>query len=154
MIIDYSKFGREFEWENWFGEVDINDGDRVNTVSVEISQGEDNEIPEELKKRLEFFIENYHRYKEVLSEPIFKYYKSKRATLGITDPNDPLYPEIKDAISLTKMYTLSSIEVRNSESDGKDTIGLLYDCTWDDEGIGIRLSGFNVEKIGIQGSQY
>ena len=57
MIIDYSKFGREFEWENWFGEVDINDGDRVNTVSVEISQGEDNEIPEELKKKLEFFID-------------------------------------------------------------------------------------------------
>ena len=81
MKVDYSKFGREFEWENWFGEVDINDGDRVNTVSVEISQGEDNEIPEELKKKLEFFIENYHRYKEVLSDPIFKYYKSKERFL-------------------------------------------------------------------------
>ena len=154
MKVDYSKFGREFEWENWFGEVDVNDGESVNTISVEISQGEDDKIPEESKKKLEFFIDNYQKYREFLLEPIFKYYKSRRATLGINDPNDSLYPEVENSLALTKMYTLSSIEVHNTDNEGKDTIGLLYNCSWDDEGIGIKLSGFNVEKIGIQGSQY
>ena len=152
-MVDYSKFEREFDWENWFGKVNINDGECDNTIIVEISQGVDDRIPEEAKKELEFFIENYPKYKETLSEPIFKYYKSRRATLGITDPDDSLYPEIENAIALAEMYALSSVYISNSENEGKNTIGLLYDCTWDDEGIGIKMTGFDVVKIGTQGSQ-
>ncbi len=47
------------------------------------------------------------------------------------------------------MYTLKSIVIHDP-----DSIGLLYDCTWDDEGMGIRMTGLHVDEIGIQGTQY
>ena len=53
------------------------------------------------------------------------------------------------------MYSLNYILIHNPEHNENNTLGLLYDCTWDEEeGMGIKLVGFNVVDIGIQGSQF
>ena len=152
-MVDYSKFEHPYEHGNWHGEISVKDGNSSKKIDVEIQSGDDGNIPDTSKKTLEFFLNNYEKYKEALSETIFEYYQQCREDWGATEPDDSDYPEVENADALTKMYSLSYVLVHYAKYNAENTIGLLYDCTWDDEGIGIKMTGFDVVKIGTQGSQ-
>jgi len=61
------------------------------------------------------------------------------------------YPEIRSIEQLISHITLVGIKVPYAEMYGGRSIGLSFDCTWDDEnGIGVRLNDERVIKIGFQ----
>ena len=153
MSVDFSKFEHPHEWDNWFGTVCVQDGASVKNVRVEI-QTEEDFIPEAAKETLSLFAEHYAEYMDALAEPVLEYYETRRAAWGHPPADDPLYPEIHDSRRLAEMYSLKSVVIHDPDESEKDTIGLLFDCTWDDEGMGVRMVGMNVEEIGIQGTQY
>ena len=153
MEVDYSKFEHPHDWDNWFGKVCIKDGTSEKCIKVEI-QTEEDFIPDESKKMLDFFVDNYSKYEDVLLEAIFEYYNDRRSAWGNPPADDPLYPEVTDRNKLSEMYTLKSIVIHDPDESDNDSIGLLYDCTWDDEGIGIKMLGLTVVEIEIQGTQY
>ena len=155
MNVDYSRLKRKNKNANWLGPISFNDGNTVKDIMVEIQPGNCAGIPEAAKEVLEFFFDNYPKYKEVLAEPILEYYFECKSSWGPDDPDDPMFPEVKDAEELTKMYSINSILIHNPERNEKNTLGLLYDCTWEEEeGMGIKMVGFNIVNIGIQGSEY
>ena len=89
-----------------------------------------------------------------MAEPVLEYYGIRRSAWGNPPADDPKFPEIKDIQQLRNMYTLKSVVIHDPDANDPDSIGLLYDCTWDDEGMGIRMTGLHVDEIGIQGTQY
>ena len=153
MKADYSKFARPHDWDNWFGTVCINDGTAESSIKVEI-QTEEDVIPEASMQTLDFFLAHYAQYQEVLADAIMEYYDIRRAAWGNPPADDPVYPAVQDRAQLANMYTLRSVVIHDPDDGKKDSIGLLFDCTWDDEGIGIRMTGLHVDEIGIQGTQY
>ena len=152
MSIDYSKFEFGKRTHNWFGKIRLDDPDIKKEISVEISSAEDYSLPESGKASLEFFLENYPKYKQIMLEAILEYYQDRRDEYGIDDPDDPDMPEVNDIQAISKMTKFTTIKVRKEKRFGKNAFGFFFDCTWDpEEGIGIRVKDFNVEKIGIEG---
>ena len=155
MKVDYSRLKRKNKNANWIGPISFNDGNTVKDITVEIEPGTCADIPEAAKEVLEFFFDNYPKYKKALAEPILEYYYECKYSWGPDDPDDPKFPEVKDAEELTKLYSLNYILIHDTEDSEKNTLGLVYDCTWNiGEGMGIKMVGFDVDNIGIQGSEY
>ena len=154
MLVDYSTFERPYSWDNWYGKVTLSDGRDERTVRIEIGTDEDF-IPEESKRMLEYFITHYADYKAALLEPIYDYYYFCRSNWGTVPPDDPRFPEITDINKINEMITLSSVYIHDPETRGRGSIGLLFECTWEkEEGMGICMQGYEVEKIGIQETHY
>ena len=158
MIVDYSKFELGI---NFCADVIIEDGGSEKTIEAQIQPDQNHEIPESGKETLEFFLDNYSKYRQFLSEPIFDYYQKRRAEWGATEPDDELYPEVKDMNKMYEMVSLNTVTVYDEADHGERIIGLFYDCTWDEEeGMGIRIalgnngSEVRVVKIGNVGYVY
>ena len=152
MKIDYSKFERD---ESLYGEVTVTDVDgSAKTIKVELAENEDEEIPESEKETPEFFTDNYLKYKQLLLKPIFDHYQKCRKAWGAAAPDDLKFPEICNMDKIYEMVSLYAIAVLDEDHYGKRAISLYYTCTWDEEGMGIMVSGFNVVKIGNAGEVY
>lgn len=83
---------------------------------------------------------------EVL-ESILDYYRNQREELGY-DKESGEITTIKD---LLNYITLVGIKIQYADIYGGRSIGLSFDCTWDDEnGLGIRLCDEHVIKVGYQ----
>lgn len=83
---------------------------------------------------------------EVL-ESILDYYRNQREELGY-DKESGEITTIKD---LLNYITLVGIKIQYADIYGGRSIGLSFDCTWEDEnGLGIRLCDEHVIKVGYQ----
>ncbi len=148
MIVDYSKFESGVYLH---GKVVIEEEDSNKEITAQLEPDDNGEIPDVEKKTLEFFLDNYSKYKQFLLEPIFEYYKECRDECGATEPDDKLFPEVKDKNKMYEMASLHGFLVRDEAYSGKRTISLFYDCTWDEEeGMGIRIAlGNNVSEVKV-----
>ena len=158
MKVDYSKFERGV---NLHGKVSVPEGDSENIITAQLQPNDDGEIPDVEKETLELFLENYTQYKQLLLKPIFDYYQDCRDEWGATEPDDPKFPEVKDMNKMYEMASLHGAIVYDEAYSENRTIGLFYDCSWDEEeGMGIRivlgntLSEFKVTDIGNIGDVY
>ena len=152
MKVDYSKFELGVHLH---GKVVIDEGGHNKEITAQLEPDDNGEIPDAEKKTLEFFLDNYSEYTQFLLEHIFEYYKECRDEWGATEPDDPKFPEVKDKNKMYEMASLRGLMVLDEAYSGKQTITLFYDCTWDEEeGMGIKMVGFNIVNIGIQGSEY
>ena len=91
MKVDYCTF--EYD-DNWFGEITIKDDNTEKNIDVEIVGGDDSNIPEDGKQALEFFLDNYKKYKEVLLEKIVDYYDLLKVNWG---PDEERFPDLKES---------------------------------------------------------
>ena len=158
MKVDYSKFERGLKLH---GDVVVPEGDSEKIITAQLQLDNDGEIPDAEKETLEMFLENYAQYRQLLLKPIFEYYQDCRNEWGNVEPDDELYPEVKDMNKMYEMVSLHGVIVYDEAYAGKRIIGLFYNCTWDEEeGMGIRialgnsLSEFKVTEIGIIGAVY
>ena len=158
MKVDYSKFERGL---NLHGDIAVPEGDSERIIEAQLQPDNDGEIPDAEKETLELFLENYTQYRQLLLKPIFDYYQERRDEWGATEPDDELYPEVKDMNKMYEMVSLNGVIVYDEAYYGKRIISLFYDCTWDEEeGMGIRIalcsnvSEVKVVKIGNIGYVY
>ena len=158
MKVDYSKFERGL---NLHGKVAVPEGDFEKMITAQLQPDDDGEIPDAEKETLELFLENYTQYRQLLLKPIFDYYQERRDEWGATEPDDELYPEVKDMNKMYEMVSLHGVIVYDEAYYGKRIMSLFYDCTWDiEEGMGIgialgnSLSEFKVTEIGNIGDVY
>ncbi|MBQ8965400.1 hypothetical protein [Ruminococcus sp.] len=147
MKVDYSKFEHGV---NLHGKIVIEE-DSNKEITAQLQPDDNGEIPDVEKKTLEFFLDNYSEYKQFLLDHIFEYYKDCRDEWGITEPDDELFPEVKDKNKMYEMASLRGLMVFDEAYSGKQTITLFYDCTWDEEeGMGIRIAlGNNVSEVKV-----
>ena len=97
------------------------------------------------------FLENYTQYRQLLLKPIFDYYQECRDEWGNVEPDDELYPEVKDMNKMYEMVSLNGVIVYDEAYYGKRIMSLFYDCTWnEEEGMGIRIAlGNNVSEVKV-----
>ena len=88
--------------------------------------------------------------KNILSS-ILEYYNTRREELGYDDETNDNYPYIENEDVLLNHITLVGIKVPYAEIYGGRSIGLSFDCSWDEEnGLGIRLNNEEVIDVGFQ----
>ena len=151
MKVDYTKFKYSDAVEQWYGEITINTNDTSKKIKVRIIDDLDDlgKLPQAGKDALEFFIDNYDKYKEAILEAVYDYYDYRKSAWG---GDDPKYPDVKNAEEVYEMMTLSSIIIGYNYNPGEHDIHFVYNCTFDiEEGVGICMTNLNVEEIGIQG---
>ena len=136
---------------NLHGKVAVPEGDSEKLITAQLQPDDDGEIPDAEKETLEMFLENYPKYKDFLLKPIFEYYQERRDEWGNVEPDDELFPEVKDMNKMYEMVSLHGVIVYDEAYYGKRIISLFYDCTWDEEeGMGIRIAlGSDVSEIKV-----
>ena len=158
MKIDYSTFKRGM---NYHGKVTVTEDGVPKTITAQLQPDDEGEIHDSQKETLEMFLDNYPEYKQILLKSIFEYYQSCRDEWGDVEPDDELFPEVKDMDKISEMISFRGLIVLDEAYSGKRAISLFYNCTWDEEeGMGIRIalgdsvSEFRVTEIGIIGAVY
>ena len=96
-------------------------------------------------------INKWNEIQETFLEPILEYYKQKRKELGYDIELNKNYPEIKSTKELLNYITLVGIKVPYADIYGGRSIGISFDCSWDEEnGLGLRLNNEEVIDVGYQ----
>jgi hypothetical protein len=143
MKVDYSTFEED---ESLWGKVTVIDGGKEQNVSVELMPNEYIEVTDATKRSLEYFIDNYEKYKAAALKAAVYYYDRCRSEWG----KSVLPEEITDVNRIAEMITLSSVCVHDVERFGEHSVVLYYRCTWDkEEGMGIEMKDFDVCRGGF-----
>lgn len=146
MRIDYTTF--EFS-HGWYGEV----ADPISNTNiiVHISSSDGEQIPDECKEALEWFVENYETMQDELLNKIFEYYCEERENLGYDVEENDDYPLISSFDEISNMITFRAITIPNQQRFRKGVF-LVYDCSWDaEEGLGIRIVDGQITRVDNQG---
>lgn len=112
---------------------------------------EDGEFIEKQYASYNTLRENWREIQQSILTPILDYYKEKRSELGYDTSYDKNYPLIETNDKLLENIKLVGIYVPAAKRFEARSIGLTFDCTWDEEnGIGIRLMNEEVARVGYQ----
>ncbi|MBR5372533.1 MAG: hypothetical protein IK130_10005 [Oscillospiraceae bacterium] len=154
MKIDFSKFHEsEYQYDDSiYGVITLNDGGVQKDIDVEICPDDDEKIADSSKDELQFFVDNYEKFREVYLEALLCYYEGHRATLGIAgEETVDGYPYITTVEQLLKTVDFNGLKVHSEKKDGHHAIGVFFDTTWDPEhGAGVLMAGFAVLDTGNQ----
>ncbi|WP_342477539.1 DUF2004 domain-containing protein [Paenibacillus sp. FSL H7-0350] len=151
MIINDAVFG-ELEYHYvWSKDFTIEFfGEQVN-VAVMVDGEEDGEFSGKQYASYNTLIEYWREIQQSILTPILNYYKEKRSELGYDVSYDENYPLIETNDKLLENIELVGIYVPAAKRVEARSIGLTFDCTWDEEnGIGIRLINEEVAGVGYQ----
>ena len=97
-----------------FGKIKINDGGVMKEISVELCPNDDDKISDSSKEALQFFVDNYEKYREIYLPTMLKYYQNLRSCLGY----DEEYEVDGDALMAFAQYTLTDKLIEYLENFG------------------------------------
>lgn len=151
MTINDPIFG-ELEYKyGWSKDTTIHFLGKETEVALMIDGEEEGEFDEEQYTAYQSLMQNWEQVQHSLLQPILGYYQQKRHELGYDIALNENYPLIETTDQLLDMITLEGIVVPYGEiREGRD-IGILFNCTWDQEnGLGLRLLNEEVVDVGYQ----
>ncbi|MCY6354334.1 DUF2004 domain-containing protein [Clostridium sp. ZS2-4] len=120
-------------------------------ITLMINGDEDGVFEEEQYIAYNSLMEKWSNLQETILEPILNYYKQKRHELGYDIEFNENYPLIETIEKLLENITLVGIVIPYSGAYDGGEIGVIFDCTWDDEnGIGLCLVDEKVIEVGYQ----
>ncbi|MFF2484342.1 DUF6985 domain-containing protein [Paenibacillus sp. NPDC058071] len=124
---------------------------RETDISLMIDGEENGKFDEEQYVAYQALLKSWEQLHESFLEPIIKYYRQKRHELGYDIAQNENYPLVEKADQVLEMISLDGIVVPYGDiREGRD-IGILFNCTWDQEnGLGLRLSNEEVIEVGYQ----
>ena len=96
-------------------------------------------------------VERWEDLQRAVLSGILRYYCDLRQQLGYDkEPNDD-YPGMETEQDLLPHISLTGIHVPYENMYGGRSIGLLFDCDWNEEnGVGVRLRDEGILEIGCQ----
>ena len=140
----------EFDY-TWSRDEEIMFNDKKENIVLLIAGDEDGEFEEGQYEAYTSLKNKWDTIQKNILSAILEYYKTIREELGYDVEENADYPDIDDENELLKHITLVGIKVPYAELYGGRSIGLSFDCTWDEEnGVGIRLSDEEVIEVGLQ----
>lgn len=144
-------FGQlEFDY-TWSKEEEIMFNGKKQDIVVLIAGDEDAEFEEGQYEAYTMFKSNWNIIEKNVLLSILEYYNSRKEELGFETEENENYPYIGNEDELLNHINLVGIKVPYEDMYGGRSIGLSFDCTWDEEnGIGIRLSDESVIDVGFQ----
>lgn len=151
MMINDSIFG-EIEYDYiWFRRSKIKFFNNEVDIMLMIAGDDDGQFEDGQYESYQALINKWNEIQETFLEPILEYYKQKRKELGYDIQLNKNYPEIKSTKELLNYITLVGIKVPYADIYGGRSIGITFDCSWDEEnGLGLRLNNEEVIDVGYQ----
>ena len=83
----------------------------VNPVHFHYTSNDGEIIPEDGKKALELFLENYPNDTNVILNWVFAYYQKIRKELGYDVSANEDYPDVNDAAAISQIFSLRKIVI-------------------------------------------
>lgn len=150
MIIN-EVFGEiEFDY-TWSKEEEIIFNDKKEDIVLLIAGDEDGEFEEGQYEAYAIFKDKWNIIQRSILSSILEYYNARREELGFDVEINTNYPYIENEDVLLNHITLVGIKVPYADVYGGRSIGLSFDCSWDEEnGLGIRLNNEEVIDVGFQ----
>ena len=151
MMINDSIFG-EIEYDYiWSRRSKIKFFNNEVDIMLMIAGDDDGKFEDGQYDSYQSLINKWNEIQETFLEPILEYYKEKRKELGYDIQLNKNYPEIKSTKELLNYITLVGIKVPYADIYGGRSIGISFDCSWDEEnGLGLRLNNEEVIDVGYQ----
>lgn len=150
-MIDNEIFGKlEFDY-TWYKKEKILFGGKEEEIIILVAGDEEGEFENGQYEAYNMLRAKWSDIQEMILEKILDYYKNRREELGYDIVQSEKYPEILSINQLLENITLVGIKIPYADIYGGRSIGLSFDCTWDNEnGLGLRLNDENVTKVGSQ----
>ena len=151
MMINDSIFGKiEYDYI-WFRRSKIKFFNNEVDIMLMIAGDDEGQFEDGQYEAYQALINKWNEIQETFLEPILEYYKQKRKELGYDIQLNKNYPEIKSTKELLNYITLVGIKVPYADIYGGRSIGISFDCSWDEEnGLGLRLNNEEVIDVGYQ----
>lgn len=151
MMINDSIFGKiEYDYI-WFRRSKIKFFNNKVDIMLMIAGDDEGQFEDGQYEAYQSLINKWNEIQETFLEPILEYYKQKRKELGYDIQLNKNYPEIKSTKELLNYITLVGIKVPYADIYGGRSIGISFDCSWDEEnGLGLRLNNEEVIDVGYQ----
>ena len=157
-MIDLSTFHpSEYEYDfSIFGTITVDDGGIQREIDVEICPDDNEKITDSSKEELQFFADNYNKYREIYLDALLKYYERRRINLGYNgEEEQDGYPCITTTAQLLETITFTGMIIHKHKRSGHHAIGLFFDCTWEQEhGAGVLMAGYEVISAGDYDDAY
>ncbi|URZ03548.1 DUF6985 domain-containing protein [Clostridium felsineum] len=150
-MINDSIFG-EIEYDYiWSKNSKINFLNKEVDIMLIIAGDDDGKFEGGQYEAYQVLINYWNSIQKTLLKPILDYYKERRKELGYDIEFNKYYPEINSTKELLNYITLVGIKVPYANIYGGRSIGISFDCTWDEEnGVGVRLNNEQVIEVGYQ----
>lgn len=140
----------EFDY-TWYKDEEIMFNDKKEDIVLLVAGDEDGEFEDGQYEAYNIFKDKWHIIQKNILSSILEYYNTRREELGYDDETNDNYPYIENEDVLLNHITLVGIKVPYAEIYGGRSIGLSFDCSWDEEnGLGIRLNNEEVIDVGFQ----
>ena len=151
MIINDPVFG-ELEYDYvWSKDTTIDFLGKEYEIALMIEGDEDGKFDDEQYEAYQSLMQDWEQLQQSFLKPILDYYQQKRHELGYDIEFNKDYLLVKTIDRLIEMITLGGIVVSYGDIYEERDIGILFNCTWDEEnGLGLRLLDEKVIEAGYQ----
>lgn len=152
MKIDFSTFhasDHKYDYSSC-GTITVDDDGFQREIEVEIRPDINGNIFESSKEELQFFADNYDKYREIYLDALLSYYQELRTGLGYyCEEEVDGYPYITTIEQLLETIKFTGIIIHEEKRNGHHAIGLYFDTTWEEEhGAGVLMAGYDVIDTG------
>ncbi|MCI0765518.1 hypothetical protein [Bacillus sp. TL12] len=137
----------------WSGKQKITIFGRDKIVPLTIDGEEDDEFPTIQEEAYRKFIAAINRLIQEAEQAIFEYYQEEcleyRAMLG-DESADEIAPLITTTQQLGNLVDPIGLIILPDFEDGVRRVGLIFNCTWEEDGIGVKFENEEVVEVGYQ----
>ena len=140
----------EFDY-TWSKDEEIIFNDKKEDIVLLIAGDEEGEFEDGQYEAYTMFKNKWNLIQKNILSSILEYYNTTREELGFAENENGEYPRIENEEELLQHITLVGVKIPYAEIYGGRSVGLSFDCLWDEEnGVGIRLSDEEVIEVGFQ----
>ena len=132
MKIDLTAFHkRDFKYDHTlYGKITIDDGGSQRDIEAEIRPDINGTIYESSKEELQFFVDNYEKYREIYLDALLSYYQEYRTGLGYYGEEEvDGYPYITTIEQLIETITFTGIVI-HEEKRGDHHANTVREFLW------------------------
>lgn len=151
--INHPLFGEIVHDLYWSGQQKINIFGQEKIVSLTIDGEEDDLFPQIQEEAYRNFITDINRLTQEAEQAIFEYYQEEcpeyRTMVG-DETADQIAPIITTTQELGKLVEPVGLIILPDFEDGIRRVGLIFNCTWEEDGIGIKFENEEVVEVGYQ----
>jgi hypothetical protein len=139
----------------WLGKIELLIwGENTPEAIISISGRPDSEFSDFQRVEFATFLANKERIMDEAETRIYEYYQNEIVDeyrdMFDTDNTDPRLPDIHHKFEMQRIMKFITVKVGPTLDNGECFIGLLYDCAWDEHGVGVKIVNGEVVEVDYQ----
>lgn len=150
-VIEHSVFGSLKYNYSWTKDYSLPLFGSVSSIELSVEGELEDEIENEQSIAFSKFEEQKESILKQAESAVLEYYLSivdeLRDMFGADA--DKLAPQISTIEEVSKLITAQNLIIPYQFSDDRE-VGLLFDCIWNDKGVGIKIVNEAIDEVGFQ----